>query len=107
MSAKVLAGAAALAMAMVEIASAFVIDVPAAAIVFAVLFVAGWWWLRRSDSIWPAALLAVLFVIEVVFVPTYERDSAAEWVVQVAALVVGVIGLAALVAWFLRRRAEG
>ena len=48
----------------------------------------------------------MLFLVEVAFVPTYEREGAADWIVQIAALVVGLTGLLAAVMWFLQRRAR-
>ena len=99
---------AAVAMAAVEALSAFSIDVPAAAIAFALLFLLCAWWLRRRPGVWPVAALAVLFLIEVVFVPTYDRATAFDWIVQMAAVVVGLVGLAACAAWVvLRPRARG
>jgi hypothetical protein len=80
-----------------EVISAFVIEFPIAAIVFAVLFALAWLWLRRG-GIAPVIALAVLFAIELAGLPFYERKDAYDWVVQVAFLLIGVVGLVGAVA---------
>jgi ABC-type proline/glycine betaine transport system permease subunit len=69
------------------------IDVPVAAIVFAVLFaVLGWLASRRHDIVTPATLV-ILFVIELAFIPTYERNTTADWIIQLAVAVASTVGL--------------
>lgn len=84
---------AAVAMAVLEIIDAPTIDAPLIAIVFAVLFLAGAWLTRRGGA-GGLIMLAVLSVIELVFLPTYERNNAFDWTVQAA---VGLASLACLV----------
>jgi hypothetical protein len=97
---------AALAMATVEVLTAFYIEEPVAAIVFAALFLGAWWWLRRATSPAPLVVLAILFAIEIAFVPTYERDTTSDWVVQLPALGVSVVGLVAVALALLRGRSR-
>jgi cell division protein FtsW (lipid II flippase) len=91
-------------MAVIEVVTAFYIEVPAAAIVFAALFLVIAWFARRSPRAWPIIVLALMFVIEVVFVPTYERNGAADWIVQMAALLVSLVGLVGAAVWLAQRR---
>jgi hypothetical protein len=73
-------------------------DVAARAVpgVFAVILLlcAGAMWARRSVA--AATVAGVLLLIDVAGVPFYERTSAADWVIQGAFAVVGIIGI---VAW--------
>ncbi len=87
-------GFVALASAVGEVVSAFWIEVPPAALVFATLFLAGWLWLRRG-GVAPVLLLAVLLVIELAALPTYERERAVDWILQAVFAVLGVVGLVA------------
>lgn len=96
--------AGAVAMAAIEVVTAFYIEVPAAAVVFAVLFAAGAAWLLWTSGVWAVGVLALLFAIEIVFLPTYERDTTIDWGVQLAALAASVVGIAAAFAWLLQRR---
>ena len=94
----------ALAFAVLEIVSVLAIDVPAAVGGgFALLFVAGWYWLRRG-GIGGVALIGVLCLLELVGVPFFARPSTLHVVLQVAAVVLGLAGvIAAIIA--LRYRA--
>ena len=42
-------------------------------------------------------LLPILFLVEVVFIPGYGRESALDWVFQIGTAVFSVIGLVAAV----------
>jgi hypothetical protein len=84
---------AAVAMTALEVIDAPTIDAPLIAILFAVLFLAGAWLTRRGGAS-GLIMLAVLSVIELAFLPTYERNNAFDWTVQVA---VGVASLVCLV----------
>jgi hypothetical protein len=80
-----------------ELISAFFIEFPAAAIVFAVLFALAWLWLRRG-GITPVVVLALLLAIELAGLPFYERSDVDDWIVQAAFFVIGVAGLVAAAA---------
>jgi hypothetical protein len=88
-----------------EVVSAFFIEFPAAAIVFAALFLVGWWWLRRG-GIGPVVLLLVLCAIEAIGFLFYEREDADDWILQIAFLVLGVVGVVSAVAVLLGRRVQ-
>jgi hypothetical protein len=91
--------ALALALAALEAVDAFFIDVPAAAAVAAVLFLAGSVWLRREGRA-PVVFVGVLCVIELAGLPSYDRDSASDWIFQVAAGILAALGVAfAAAAW--------
>ena len=85
----------ALVMAALEVLTAFYIEVPVAAIVFALIFLGFWWWLRQGGGIAPVIALGILFAVELVFVPFYERNSASDWIVHLLVAAVGVVGLVA------------
>ena len=65
----------ALAMGAVEVLDAPFLDVWPAALVFAAMFFGFAVWFRRRGTLPPVILLAVLFLIELVFLPGYERES--------------------------------
>lgn len=77
-----------------EIATAFIIEFPAAAIVMAALFLVGWYLLRRG-SLAGVILVGLLWLVELGFLPTYDRDDAADWIIVA---VFGILGIAALIA---------
>lgn len=92
-----------------EVISAFFIEVPLAAIVVAALFLAGWLWLRRGATLGPVILLGLLCLVELSFFPTYEREDADDWILQIAFLILGTAGVVAAAAllWsHLRRSAS-
>lgn len=90
---------ATLFMGIMETASAFFIDVPAAAVLFATLFFASAAWLaRRRRGVAVPILLALLFAVEVAGVPFYQRSSTSDWVLQILGGVVSFAGLVAAVA---------
>jgi hypothetical protein len=94
----------ALAFVVTEAVSAFFIEFPAAAIVFAALFIVGWFLLRRG-GLWGVILVGVLCVIELAGLPFYEREDADDWIVQGVALALGVVGLVAAAGALWRRPA--
>ncbi len=100
-----LLGGVALASVVGEIVSAFFIEVPVAAIVFAALFFVAWLWLRRGGR-GPIILLAVLFAIELLGLPFYQREDADDWILQIVFALLGILGLVAALAllWDRRRR---
>jgi len=94
----------ALAFVLTEVVSAFFIEFPAAAIVFAALFLIGWFLLRRG-GLSGVILVGVLCVIELAGLPFYEREDADDWIAQGAALALGVVGLVAAAGALWRRPA--
>ena len=87
----------AIALALAELIDAFFIEVPAAAVVMAALFVAAVLWTRRG-RIGGLVLIAFLVAIEIVFIPTYNRSNVGDWIFQIAIGVVSAVGLVATVA---------
>jgi hypothetical protein len=87
----------ALAFVVLEVVSAFLIEVPVAAIVFAALFLLAWFLLRRR-GIAGVVLVLVLCAIELLGIPFYEREDADDWIVQGLALVLSVLGVVAAIA---------
>ncbi|MDQ2674049.1 MAG: hypothetical protein M3Y40_05285 [Chloroflexota bacterium] len=83
-----------------EVALAFVIEMPVAALVVAALFAIGAWWVGRP-GLGGILLVGALALMELVFVPTYPRDTAFDWASQAAALVLALVTLAAC--WRARR----
>ncbi len=82
-SARGTAVAAAAVMAVLEVMDAPTLDEPAIALVFAALFLLGAWLSRRGGRAGPLLLVA-LSVIEVVFLPTYQRNNTFDWTIQAA-----------------------
>jgi FtsH-binding integral membrane protein len=97
-------GWVALAFAALEVVSAFFIEFPVAAIVFAALFLVGWFLLRRA-GVAGVILVGLLSLIELLGLPFYEREDADDWIVQALALVLSVIGVVAAIG-ALRQRKE-
>lgn len=80
-----------------EIVSAFFIEAPVAAIVFAALFLTGWLWLRRG-GIGPVILLTLLCAIELLGLLFYEREDADDWILQILFAALGTLGVVAAIA---------
>ena len=93
-----------LAFAALEVVSAFFIELPAAALVGAVLFVFAWFLLRRG-GLAGVIFVGVLCGIELLGLPFYERQDAADWITQALVLILGVVGVVAVIA-ALRQRKE-
>jgi len=96
-------GWAALASVVGELVSAFFIEFPPGAIVFAALFLGAWWWLRRG-GIGPVILIGVLSAIELLGLFFYAREDADDWIIQIAFLVLGAVGVIAAIAVLRERR---
>lgn len=65
--------------------------------VFAVALLACAWAMWARQSFVAASVIAVLLFIDVAGVPFYTKTSTADWVIQLAFGLVGIIGVAA---WF-------
>ena len=79
-------------MAALEIIDAPAIEAPVFAVAFAVLFLLGAWLARRGGSS-GLVLLIVLTVIELPFLPTYERNNAFDWTIQIAVAIASLVCL--------------
>lgn len=95
-------GWVALAFVVVEVVSAFFIEFPVAAIVFAALFLIGCFLLRRG-GLSGVIFVGALLVIELAGIPFYERKDTDDWIVQGVALVLGVVGIVAAAGALWRR----
>lgn len=96
----------AISLALVEILSIFIADVPVGVgLVFALLFGLTAYLLRRGH-IAGVVLLLLLSLIEVVGFFGYSRDDAGDWILQIAALLLGILGVVAGVALLRSRRAS-
>jgi len=100
-----LAVGSAVAMALVELVSATTIDAPAVALFFAALFLVGAWWTRRPAMGGPV-LLAVLSIVELVFIPTFERNNAYDWTIQLAVVAASTACLVGCIATIRQNRRE-
>jgi len=98
-------GWAALASVAGELVSAFFIEFPAGAIVFALLFLGGFLWLRRGGA-GPVILIGLLSAIELLGLLFYERADADDWILQIVFLALGAVGVVAAIAVLRDRRTE-
>ena len=71
------------------------ISVGAVGVVFALLFAVGAVLMYRGSRL-GVPLVGVLVLLEVAAWPTFTRDTATDWIIQVPFLIVGLVGLAAL-----------
>ena len=65
------------------------------AAVFAAIFAGLTWWFARRGAMLPAVLLGLLFLMELAFLPGYERDTLLLWIMQGATAVFSGLGLIA------------
>jgi hypothetical protein len=94
--------AAALAMGLVEIVAVFV-ESPYALILAALLFLgAGWLWLRPR-SLWPILAVAVLFILELVYLSDYDWNDSSDRTLIILTVAICSLGLIAVVASLLGR----
>lgn len=103
LSARTLVLGAGAAMGAVEVIATFV-EAPYA-IVLAALLLAGtvWLWMRPA-SVWPVAVLGLLFALELLYLGDYDWNSDAP--MMVLTIVLSGIGLLGVIAWFWQRRAS-
>jgi hypothetical protein len=71
------------------------ISVGVVGIVFALLFAVGAVLMYRGSR-FGVPLVGALVLLEVAAWPTFTRDTATDWIIQVPFLIVGLVGLAAL-----------
>ena len=86
-----------------EIATAFIIEFPAAAVGMAVLFLLGWYLLRRG-GLAGVILVDLLWLVELAFLPTYDRDDAVDWIILAVFAILAVAAVIATVGELLNRR---
>ena len=89
----------AVAFAVIEVASVIFIGVPRPSRGVRGLFLVGAYWIRRGGS-GGVVLVGVLSLIEAIGVPFYARATTLAVVLQAAALVLGVAGVAIAVLAF-------
>ena len=87
--------ATALVAGVFEFVNAFVIEVPALAVLFGVLYVVGAVWLARTSGIGACVLLGVLNLVELAFMPAYTWNTMSDLVVQGSFTIVAAVGLIA------------
>ena len=80
-----------------EVAMMLVIDVPAAAGLMALVFLACAWVLWRRPSTAATVVGALFLAVDAAGVPFYEKDGVADWVFQVGFGVVCLVGVVAAV----------
>lgn len=95
---------AAVAMGLLELFISASMEVPAVALVFAVLFLVGAYAYHRRRSNVVAALLGAMFLIELVGLPFYERGSWVDWSVQGLVGLLSILGLTGAIAVLASRR---
>jgi hypothetical protein len=102
---QVAAAGAAAAMAVTEVVASIGNEVAWAGFLTAALFAAGAYLVYRGIALRGGLILvAVLFLVELAFMPFYTRETAADWVLQGVTLVFSAIGLVAAVASILGDR---
>ena len=67
------------------------------AVVFAAIFAGLTWWFARRGTMLPAVLLGLLFLMELAFIPGYQRDTLLLGIMQGAAAVFSGLGLIAAI----------
>jgi hypothetical protein len=96
----------AIAMAVLEFTNAFMIDFPAAAVAFGVMFAGFAWWYAKRATKPPLIALGVLFLIELAFLPVYPRETLTDWVMQGLTLVLSGLGLVGVIGTWVASRRE-
>ena len=92
--------AAAVLMAAIEIVAAFV-ETPFALVLAAgLLLVAAWFW--RRNSVWPAGLLALLFLLEILYLSDYEWSDTVDRLMIIVTITVSGIGFVAAAVWLVQ-----
>jgi hypothetical protein len=95
--------AAAATMGLIEVVATFV-EAPYAIVLAALLLLgAAWAWLRPT-SIWPVVAVAVLFLLEILYLSDYDPSQTGDLVMIIATVIVSGIGLLAAVVWLIQRR---
>ena len=92
--------AAAVLMAAIEIVAAFV-ETPYALVLAAILLLAATWFWRRN-SVWPAGLLALLFLLEVLYLSDYEWSDTVDRLMIIVTIAVAGLGLVAAAVWLVQ-----
>ena len=102
---EMLAASAAAAMAVTEVIVSSGTEVPWGGFVFAALFAGGAFLIFRGIALRTGLILvAVLCAVELVFIPFYARETAADWILEGVTLIFSAVGLVAAVASIFRGR---
>lgn len=86
-----------------EVAQIFMIAAPAMAGIFALLFFGGAF-LARTKRMTGVVVIGVLALLELLFLPVYDRKTASDWVVQGVFAVVSLIAAVAAAMVLIRQR---
>lgn len=86
-----------------EVAQIFMIAAPVMAGIFAVLFFGGAF-LTRSKRTTGVAIIGVLALLELLFLPLYDRKTTSDWVVQAAFGAVSLIAVVSAATVLVRQR---
>ena len=79
-------------------------SLPAAGVVFGVLFLIGTWLLRTRRVTAGTVLVGILCLFEVVSFPGWQRHNGLDWAFQTVDVVLALAGLATAVGLFVARR---
>ncbi|MDP9260116.1 MAG: hypothetical protein M3Q31_26685 [Actinomycetota bacterium] len=96
--------AATVAAGLFEVAQAPFIEVPAAPATIGAIFLLAALWIYRRPGIAPAVVLGLAFLVELAGVPTYERNTVTDWVVQIGFGVLSLVGLVAAIGVLVKHR---
>ncbi len=94
--------AAAVAIGVVEIVALFVEAWYAVVLAAIFLLLAFWFW--RRNSVWPAALLALFFVLEIVYLGGYGWADGGDRLMIIVTVATSAVGALAAVVWLARSR---
>jgi hypothetical protein len=87
-------------MAAIEVVGAFV-ETPYALVLAAILLlVAAWFWLR--STVWPAGLLALLFLLEILYLSEYEWSDTVDRLMIIVTLALAGIGFITAALWLVQ-----
>lgn len=102
MSLRALVLGAAAAMGAVEVVAVFV-EAPYALMLAAIFFLLAVWFWRRNSA-WAAVLLAVWFLLELLYLGDYDWDDNGDRLMILLTVAVSGVGLLAAVGWLLQSR---
>jgi hypothetical protein len=97
--------AAGVTMGIIEVVATFV-EAPYAIVLAALLLLAAVWAWTRPTSIWSVVALAVLFLLEIVYLSDYDPSQTNDLIMMVATMLVCGVGLLATIVWFVQRRRD-
>ena len=86
-----------------EVAEIFIIEVPTAAAIFALLFLGGVWLVLR-DRLSGVYIIGILALTEVVFAGTYNTKGTTEWLILIAFVIVSAVATVSSAMVIIQRR---